>query len=70
MDNEHISRLRFGGSPINPKTGVLSMCPMTRQAAEHWRPEVQARLAAEMQRTRLSLKNFLLGVVYAWTRLI
>jgi hypothetical protein len=35
---------------------------------EHWPPEVQARLAGEMQRTRLSLKNFLLGVVYGWTR--
>lgn len=44
----------------------LDTCAAT--LVEHWPPELQARLAAEMQRTRLSLKNFLLGVVYAWTK--
>jgi hypothetical protein len=45
---------------------TLDACAAT--LVEHWPPEVQTRLAAEMQRTRLSLKNFLLGVVYAWAR--
>jgi hypothetical protein len=44
----------------------LDACAVT--LVEHWPPEIQVRLAAEMARTRLSLKNFLLGVVYAWIR--
>jgi hypothetical protein len=44
----------------------LDACAAT--LVEHWPPEIQARLASEMARTRLSLKNFLLGVVYMWAR--
>jgi hypothetical protein len=39
----------------------LDACAAT--LVEHWPPEVQTRLAAEMARTRLSLKNMLLGVI-------
>jgi hypothetical protein len=44
----------------------LDSCAAT--LVEHWPPEVQRRVAAEMARTRLSLRTMLLGVVYAWTR--
>jgi hypothetical protein len=41
----------------------LDTCAST--LVEHWPPEVQRRLAAEMTRTRLLLRDVLLGVVYA-----
>jgi hypothetical protein len=45
-----------------------SLDACTATVVEHWPPEIQAWLAAEAARTHLSLKNLLLGVVYAWTK--
>jgi hypothetical protein len=32
----------------------------------HWPPEIQARLTAEMARTGLSARDYMLGIAFAW----